>query len=316
MPADAALRDEFVQVGAKKFLGKYFVTSKAGSLQQTYGGGGRVAAIAGIGAHPPSDANRAAGTNVETSTAPPVVWTFFIKERDWPPPQIPTTRQVFRSRAEVQFDGADTGGLGVQCYVLPSLGDAAMGIRLPANGNALYMFTTTQDGCTFKVSGDPLSPFVSHTNASAAAWANKPAILNTRLQALDAAFDPGNHRVQGNDPTVNVGKLDYFDSNDPNGLGFGSVRANSPVTLQHMQNLLNGTSFKDRQDNHWYSHKKITWSLSQLTVNRLNDPQLMPNALVIGQRTGPNQPWSFFYQETVDVELVKHTQTKARDHAR
>ncbi len=248
--------------------------------------------------------------NVATNLAPPVLWAFFSKVGAWPARQITASRQIFRSNAELKFDGADVGALGLQCYVLPSQGDGAMGIRLPANGVALYMFTTTQDGCTFKVSGDPLSPFVSHANASTTLWANKPGIINCAIASmLDAVFDPGAFRAPGNDPTVNVGTLDYFDSNDPLGLGF--VRSNSPQSLQHMQNLLHGSNgLKVREDNHWYNHENITWSLSAATANTLTNPQTMPNALVIGQRAGANQPWSFFYQETTDITLVKHTQKK------
>lgn len=312
MAADPALRTEFTTLGAKAFLGKYFVSSRSGGGHQTYRAQqglahANVGTLAGAGVAPIAQATRGTADNVTVNLNPPALWALF-EVQGGAARQIDASRQLFRANVNLQFDDANVNGAGVECYVLPSQGDGAIGIQLPAGGNARYMFTTTQDGCTVQVSGAATSPYVSHTNVSTTPWANKPAIIQQRLLALQAAFVPVANRTPLNDPTIGALEFGYFDVNDPNGQGF--VRRNNTNTLQTLGNLLSASSDLKVRHEETVGHTNVTWHVSQHTHNTLSNPNFIPNALVIGERAGPGQPWSFYYQESTDIELVKRSKYK------
>ncbi|MBV8551860.1 MAG: hypothetical protein JOY54_11200 [Acidobacteriaceae bacterium] len=304
MPYSGQLRNEFVALGAEGFLSTYVVKAQAGGGSRTAHAQDLYTTAAQPGLNPAENRRvtaitgglgSAAGNQIQINAAPQV-FAYFT------PAVLPTFRHpVFKPAVTVWFDSAQNiGGVnGLPCFLVPSAADRAVGIQIPAHapGDPVYVFTTTQDGCSFRISGTFAQPYLSHTNAYSAAPAARPATLLARLNLLQTAFINGGPPVPVNQ---NLAEFALFPTD-----GSESQRDQSRRLLQYRH--------QNRQKHRkslTIGHKNYFWSVHQDTINAINGAWKPSTSLIIGEYDAANQVWNFAYQECGDVKISEFSERK------
>lgn len=299
MPYSAAVKTALETNGAEQFLKDYCVMAKAGGGHSTATQNAdptqnkKVKDVTGgIGVKP------AHGPQVQTEFHPPQLHAYF----EAAPPNTNALR-IFKERVTVYFDDqANMNGVaGLPCYVVPSAGDTAVGVKVPVyhHGDPQFIFTTTQDGCTFQMSGLQTEPFVSHTNAFTNVGGQpKGTILANRIAQLRAAFITGG-AVAG-DVDLDVSQFALH----PN-TGDQSQKDQSEAALRR------GRQAQDLQvTDHTIGRTLSYWKVDQQSVNVINGQWKPATSLIIGQVNPVNGRWAFYYQECGDLHVKKVEKTK------
>lgn len=313
MPYSGQLLNEFLALGAEGFLSTYALKSNAGggartaNAQELYatspnpgvnpahnvrltsvtGGLGRIT-DPGIGGPVPAP-------QIQIQAAPRVFAYFTFPEA----PAFP--HPIFKASVSIWFDNAaNLGGVaGLPCFLVPSAMDRAIGIQIPAHvgGDPIHVFTTTQDGCSFRISGPFAQPYLSHTNAFSSPPAMRPAALLARLNLLQTAMN-GGAAAGPADPFLAEFALLPTDGSE-------SQRDQSRRLLQfshnHQQKYRRSLAV---------GHKNYYWSVHADTVNAINGGWKPATSLIIGAYDAGSQVWNFAYQECGDLKISEFTRRK------
>ena len=215
-------------------------------------------------------------------------------------PEAPAFRHpIFKASVSIWFDNAaNLGGVaGLPCFLVPSAMDRAIGIQIPAHvgGDPIHVFTTTQDGCSFRISGPFAQPYLSHTNAFSSPPAMRPAALLARLSSA-GRYERGRRRT-GRSVSRRVRSASHR--------WLESQRDQSRRLLQfshnHQQKYRRSLTV---------GHKNYYWGVHADTVNAINGGWKPATSLIIGAYDAGSQIWNFAYQECGDLKISEFTRRK------
>lgn len=166
------------------FLRDHVVSVRGAQLHQTKSGVSTVQAAAGN----PAFAMGANQTGVRLDA--PLVEAYFEKQS---PAVMAATLPFSRPKIRIELDAPGTNPKSLQnVYLIPYAGEHGHGVKLPSqatDGHPIaYAVTSAQNGCTVVVSGNSVSPYVSHTNVADAAAPARQAAITQRLNSLQADF--------------------------------------------------------------------------------------------------------------------------------
>ncbi len=311
MPYSVELRDELVNRGVVYFLSKYRVKAVAGGMSLTATSSHNLAGpqqrlheqLGGFGHLDMAILEQ------HRDLAPPT-HAYFERTIFAPPPPPEIMRRIrgirkrsvlFKDTVTVYFDTANqVGGVpGLPVYLIPSAARNAVGAKLPVHGanSPDFVFTTTQTGCTFEISGNPAEPFVSHTNARGLVGAG--VALSVRIAALQAAL-----AAAGADPAGIIGNDRAQFALYPTPEYEAQDRQVGRVLQQANANE------QTYRKNKMIGHSRTNWTVHGDTLrDLLVGGALKPtSSLIVGNWTGIH--WGFSYQECGRFKMVETKRRK------
>lgn len=203
----------------------------------------------------------------------------------------------------------DASGLPV--YVIPYRGKTAQGTKLPTGPDKAYAITTRIDGCTFTVSGDPRTPYVSHSNVNSAD--DKPAEMLNHIDELERMFREAEHDAGEDEPLVGTNRA-HFNYWHERPEGRSSAMVNYARLAQQRVAASIATGSHTKSVSKAFSHDKYFVKLNEYSRTEIAKPTWIPINAVIGVREHGN--WTFFYNTSSMLRFDVKKQKKVRSNVK